>query len=73
MVVVMKVSWRTQWPPELPLKKEHIAICYHCCRESLAAGFVQLAREHTKTNLAEAPTNLLTSPRRCELLLQILL
>jgi hypothetical protein len=24
--------------PESPLKKKHVAICYHRCREALAAG-----------------------------------
>jgi hypothetical protein len=37
--------------PESPLKKKHVAICYHRCQEALAAGFIQLAKEDTKTNL----------------------
>jgi hypothetical protein len=36
--------------PESPLKKNHMAICYHRCHEALAAGFIQLAKEDTKTN-----------------------
>jgi hypothetical protein len=29
--------------PESPLKKKHVAICYHRCHEALAAVFIQLA------------------------------
>jgi spore germination protein GerM len=58
--------------PESPLNSKHVAICYHRCREALAAGFVQLAKEDTKTNLADAFTKLLLGPRRKELLGRIL-
>jgi hypothetical protein len=58
--------------PESPLKKKHVAICYHRCHEALAAGFVQLAKEDTKTNLADAVTKSLPGPRRKELLGRIL-
>jgi hypothetical protein len=58
--------------PELPLKKKHVAICYHRCREALAAGFIQSANEGTKTNLADAFTKPLLGPRRKELLGRIL-
>jgi hypothetical protein len=58
--------------PESPLKKKHVAICYHRCHETLAAGFIQLAKEDTKTNLADAFTKPLPSPRRKELLGRIL-
>jgi hypothetical protein len=58
--------------PESPLNKKHVAICYHRCREALAAGFVQLAKEDTKTNLADAFTKPLPGPRRKELLGRIL-
>jgi hypothetical protein len=30
--------------PESSLKKKHTAICYHRCREALAAGFIQLVK-----------------------------
>jgi hypothetical protein len=33
--------------PESPLKKKHVAICYHRCREAQAAGFVQSIRRRT--------------------------
>jgi hypothetical protein len=58
--------------PESPLKKKHVAICYHRCREALAAGFIQLAKEHTSTNLADALTKPFPGPRRKELLGRIL-
>jgi spore germination protein GerM len=58
--------------PESPLKKKHVAICYHRCRQALAAGFIQLAKEDTKTNLADAFTKLLPGPRRKELLGRVL-
>jgi hypothetical protein len=58
--------------PESPLKKKHVAICYHRCCEVLAAGFIRLAKEHTSTNLADAFTKPLPGPRRKELLGRIL-
>jgi hypothetical protein len=58
--------------PESPLKKKHVAICYHRCREALAAGFIQLAKEDTKTNLVDAFTKPLPGPRRKELLGRVL-
>jgi hypothetical protein len=58
--------------PESPLKKKHVVICYHRCREALAAGFIQLAKEDTKTNLADVFTKPLPGPRRKELLGRIL-
>jgi hypothetical protein len=58
--------------PESSLKKKHVAICYHRCREALAAGFIRLAKEHTSTNLADAFTKPLPGPRRKELLGRIL-
>jgi hypothetical protein len=58
--------------PESPLKKQHVAICYHRCWEALAAGFIWLAKEDTKTNLADAFTKPLPGPRQKELLGRIL-
>jgi hypothetical protein len=54
--------------PESPLKKKHVAICYHRCREAQAAGFVQITKEHTTTNLADALTKPLSGEQRQELL-----
>jgi hypothetical protein len=58
--------------PESPLKKKHVAICDHRCRKALAAGFIQLAKEDTKTDLADAFTKPLPGPRQKELLGRIL-
>jgi hypothetical protein len=58
--------------PESQLKKKQVAICYHRCRKALAAGFIRLAKEDTKTNLADAFTNPLPGPRQKELLGRIL-
>jgi hypothetical protein len=58
--------------PESPLKKRHVAICYHRCREALAADFIQLAKEDTKTNLADAFMKPSPGPRWKELLSRIL-
>jgi hypothetical protein len=58
--------------PESPQKKKHVAICYHRCHEALAAGFIQLAKEDTKTNLVDAFMKPLPGPRRKELLGRIL-
>jgi hypothetical protein len=49
-----------------------VAICYHRCRKALEAGFIQLAKEDTKTNLADAFMKLLPDPRWKELLGRIL-
>jgi hypothetical protein len=53
--------------PESPLKK-HMAIGYHRCHKALSAGFMQLAKEEMKTNIADAFTKLLPGPRWKELL-----
>jgi hypothetical protein len=58
--------------PESPLKKKHVTICYHRCHEALAAGFIQLAKEDKKTNLADIFTKLLPGPRQKELLGRVL-
>ena len=45
--------------PESPLKKKHNAIAYHKARESIAAGTIRIAKEGTKTNIADMMTKLL--------------
>ena len=54
--------------PESTLKKKHHAIAYHRCREAVAAGTVRIAKEGTKTNLADLFTKLLAQLRRDDLL-----
>ena len=42
--------------PESPLKKKHVAICYHRVREACACDIIRIAKEDTKTNLADLLT-----------------
>jgi hypothetical protein len=42
--------------PESTLKKKHNAIAYHRVREAVAAGTVRIAKEDTKTNIADMLT-----------------
>jgi hypothetical protein len=49
-----------------------VAICYHRYREALAAGFIQLAKEDTKTILVDAFMKPLLGPRWKELLGRVL-
>ena len=37
--------------PNSVLKKKMHSISYHFCREAVAAGIVQIAKEDTRTNL----------------------
>ena len=39
--------------PESTLKKKHNSICYHRCREAVAARVMKVAKEGTLTNLAD--------------------
>jgi hypothetical protein len=54
--------------PESVLKKRHTAICYHRVREAGAAGFIRIAHEDGKTNLADVLTKIMPGPRMNELL-----
>ena len=54
--------------PESTLKKKHVSIAYHRVREAVAAGTVRVAKEDTKTNLADLLTKPLNAIRRKELL-----
>ena len=42
--------------PESPLRKKHVAICYHRVREACASGIIRIAKEDSKTNLADILT-----------------
>ena len=42
--------------PESTLKKQHNSICYHCCREAVAARVMRFAKEGTLTNLPDLLT-----------------
>ena len=39
--------------PESTLKKKYNSICYHCCREAVAAKVMRVAKEGMLTNLAD--------------------
>ena len=54
--------------PESTLKKKHHSIAYHRCREAVAAGTIRVAKEDTKSHLADLFTKLLAVIRRNELL-----
>ena len=54
--------------PESTLNKKQHSIAYHYCREAVAAGVCRLAKEDTKTNLADLFTKTLPSTKRAELL-----
>ena len=46
------------------LKKKMHSISYHFCREAVTAGIVQIAKEDTRTNLADLFTKVMSKPRR---------
>ena len=54
--------------PASVLNKKMHGISYHYCREAVASGTVQIAKEDTETNLSDLFTKVLTRQRREELL-----
>ena len=50
--------------PESTLSKKHNSINYHAVREAVAAGIMRVAKEDTKTNLADLFTKILQRLRR---------
>ena len=54
--------------PTSVLKKKMHSISYHFCREAVAAGIVQMAKEDSKTNLSDLFTKVMSKPRRDELI-----
>ena len=50
--------------PESTLKKKHHSICYHRCREAIAANTMRVAKQGTEKNLADLFTKILTKMRR---------
>ena len=53
--------------PESTLKKKHLSVSYHRCREAQAAGTVKIAKEGTNTNIADMFTKLLAGTKLREL------
>ncbi len=50
--------------PESVLKKKHHSIAYHRNREAVAAGTVRIAKEDSKTNLADVFTKVMSASQR---------
>ena len=50
--------------PESVLRKKHYSIAYHKFREAVAALIFRIAKEDTKTNLADLLTKILGPTRR---------
>jgi hypothetical protein len=50
--------------PESVLWKKSNSIAYHFVRESVAAGWIKIGYENTKTNLADMLTKVQTGPER---------
>jgi hypothetical protein len=59
---------RSSTQPECTLSKKHNGIAYHKAREAVAGGWIRIAYESTKTNLADLLTKPLAAQRRGELL-----
>jgi hypothetical protein len=58
--------------PKSTLKKKHNAIAYHRVREAAAAGAIRIAKEDTKSNVADLLTKSLPGPRLIELCARVL-
>jgi hypothetical protein len=54
--------------PTSTLMKKHNSICYHRVRETVAAKWTRIAKEDSKTNLADLFTKCLETYQRRELL-----
>ena len=50
--------------PSSVLNKKMHGISYHYCREAVAAGILRIAKEDTRTNLADLFTKVLSKARR---------
>ena len=50
--------------PNSVLSKKHHSIAYHYCRQAVAAGIVRIAKESSKTNLADLFTKVLPRATR---------
>jgi len=56
---------------ESTLRRKHLSIAYHRCREAIAAGYVRVAWELGEFNPADILTKLLAGPRMRALLRQL--
>jgi hypothetical protein len=50
--------------PESTLNKKHNVVAYHCTREAVAVGTIQIAKEDTATNLADPLTKMMKAEDR---------
>ena len=64
-----KAVYKNTVIPESVLSKKMPSIAYHICRESVAAGIIQITKEGTKINLEDLFTKFLSRPQ-CEKLLE---
>ena len=53
--------YKNTFIPESTLNKKVHHIAYHICREAVASGTIQIAKEGTGTNLADLFTKVLSS------------
>jgi hypothetical protein len=58
--------------PESVLKKKSKSVAYHYLREAVAAGWLQIGYESTKTNSADMLTNVQSGPERKRLAYMVL-
>jgi hypothetical protein len=58
--------------PESTLQKKHNSIAYHRVREAVAAGTIRIAKEDSKTNIADLLTKPLNGPRLKDLCAKVL-
>jgi hypothetical protein len=57
--------------PESTLKKKHLSIAYHRCREAMADGFARIGHIAGEENPADVLTKLLPGPRLQKILQHI--
>ena len=53
--------------PESTLKRKNVSIAYHKCRESFAAGIVDIYFQYSSDNLADLSTKVLPVPKQKEI------
>lgn len=53
--------------PESALKKKHVSIAFHKCREAFAAGVINIYFQNSLDNLADLFTKVLSVEQRKEL------
>ena len=59
-----KSVYKTVSNSELTLKKKNVSICYHKCKEAVAAKVDRISKEGTATNFIDMVTKMLVQIRR---------